>query len=104
MRAILLILIVAVIAVIGAIQLGLIDISQTQPARAPSISAGNGVIRAEAGQAPKFDVETGSVGVGTTEANVALPKVEITKSDTTVKVPAVEVRSPPKPVDQKPQQ
>ena len=82
MRAIIIILILAVVALIAAIQTGLLDITQTRGAQAPEISAtGNGVT-ASGGQAPAFDVETGKVAVGTKEQNV------------TVKVPTLEVRPP----------
>lgn len=101
MRAIFVLLIVAVIGLIAAIQLGLIDIRQTQPATAPSVIAENGVIRAEPGQAPAFDVETGTVGVGTRETNVTVPNLEVTKAQATVNVPSLEVNkpadAPPKP-------
>ena len=92
MRAILLILIIAVVALIAALQAGLININQTRPATAPTVEASDGAVTTSAGQAPKFEVETGSVGVGTREANVAVPEVEIKRGQTTVKVPAVEVR------------
>ncbi|WP_037499084.1 hypothetical protein [Sphingomonas jaspsi] len=94
MRAIFVLLIVAVIGLIAAIQFGLINITQTQPATTPTVTAENGVIRAEPGQAPAFDVETGTVGVGTREANVVVPQVEVTKGQATVKVPTVEVNKP----------
>jgi hypothetical protein len=82
MRAIIIILILAVVALIAAIQTGLLDITQTRGARAPEISAtGNGVT-ATGGQAPAFDVETGKVAVGAKEQNV------------NVKVPTLEVRPP----------
>ena len=92
MRAILLILILAVVAVIAAVATGLLDISQTREARAPSLESSNGAIRAEGGQSPAFEVQTGSVEVGTREANVAVPKVEVKPGQTTVAVPSVEVR------------
>lgn len=92
MRAVLLILILAVVALIAAIQTGLINVTQTQSATAPTVEAGDGAIRTQAGQAPKFEVETGSVGVGTREANVAVPEVEVKRGQATVKVPAVEVK------------
>jgi len=95
MRAILLILILLVVAVIAAIQTGLIDVSQTRDARAPTIEASDGAIRAEGGQTPTFEVETGSVTVGKREANVAVPEVEVRRGQTRVEVPAVEVRRPP---------
>lgn len=94
MRAILLILILAIVAAIAAIATGLVNVSQTQEAKVPTLEAGNGAIRAESGQAPRFDVETGSVGLGTREANVAVPKVEVKRDQATVAVPTVEVRPP----------
>ncbi|MBA3667128.1 MAG: hypothetical protein H0W65_05340 [Sphingomonas sp.] len=87
MRAIFLILILAVVAIIGAVSLGLIDVSQVRGAKAPTVEANNGKITATGGQSPKFEVETGSVGVGTREQNVTAPSV-------TVKVPVVEVNRP----------
>ena len=92
MRAVLLILILAVVALIAAIQTGLVNVTQTRSATAPTVEAGDGAIRTKAGQAPKFEVETGSVGVGTREANVAVPQVQVKRGQATVEVPAVEVR------------
>ena len=92
MRAILLILILAVVAVIAAIATGLVDISQTRQARAPDLEASNGAIRAQGGQPPAFKVETGTVAVGTREADVAVPKIEVTRDKARVEVPSVEVR------------
>lgn len=97
MRAVLLILILAVVALIAAIATGLIDITQTRPASAPDISATDGQIRAQGGEPPAFEVQTGSVAVGTRDANVAVPKVEVTRDQATVKVPSVEVRRPEEP-------
>ena len=97
MRAILLISILAVVALIAAFATGLVDISQTRDARAPSLEASNGAIRAEGGQPPAFEVQTGSVEVGTREANVAVPKVEVKPGHTKVEVPSVEVRRPEEP-------
>lgn len=94
MRAILLILILGIVAAIAAIATGLVNVSQTREARAPTVAAGDGSIRAEPGQAPRFDVETGSVGVGTREANLPVPKVEVKRDQATVAVPTVEVRRP----------
>jgi hypothetical protein len=94
MRAILLILILAIVAAIAAIATGLVNVSQTQGAKVPTVEANDGSIRAEPGQVPRFDVETGSVGVGTREANVAVPKVEVKRDQATVAVPTVEVRPP----------
>jgi uncharacterized membrane protein len=92
MRAVLLVLIVLVVALIAAIQTGLINITQTRSATAPTVEAGEGALRTQAGQAPRFEVETGSVGVGTHQANVAVPEVQVKRGQATVQVPAVEVR------------
>ena len=92
MRAILLIFILAVVALIAAFATGLVGISQTREARVPSVEAGNGAIRAEGGHSPAFKVQTGSVEVGTREANVAVPKLEVKPGQTKVEVPSVEVR------------
>ena len=94
MRAILLILILAIVAAIAAIATGLVNVRQTQEAQIPAVEAADGSIRARAGQAPRFEVETGSVGVGTREANITVPKVEVKRDRATVAVPAVEVRPP----------
>ena len=73
MRAILLVLILAVVGLIVLFATGLLDINQTRPAEPPKVSVtGNGVT-ATGGQAPAFDVETGTVSVGTNQANVTVP-------------------------------
>ena len=81
MRAVLLILIVAVLVILAGVVTGFIDINQIRGARAPEVSATHNGIVAKGGQTPAFDVETGSVEVGTRNA--------------TVKVPALEVKPPP---------
>ena len=91
MRAVFLILIVAVVALIAAVMTGMIDFRLAQPAVAPAVESADGKIVARPGQAPAFDVETGSVGVGSGKT-VAVPKVEIQPSNTRVAVPSVEVR------------
>ena len=82
MRAIILILIVAVVALIAAIQTGFLDIRQTRGAEAPALSANGNGVTAAGGQTPAFDVETGKVAVGTQGKNV------------TVRMPTVEVQRP----------
>jgi hypothetical protein len=94
MRAILLILIIAVVALIAAIGTGYIDISQTREARVPTLAAEDGTIRATEGQSPTFEVQTGTVELGTREANVAVPRVEVKRDNKAVSVPVVEVRPP----------
>ena len=81
MRAILLILIIIVVALIAAVATGFLDITQTRGAKAPQISTvGNGV-SARGGQAPAFDVETGTVAVGTKPANVTVPTLQVVPPD-----------------------
>jgi hypothetical protein len=94
MRAIFLILIVAVVALIVAIQTGLVNISQTRDARAPTVSANTNGVTTTAGQTPEFDVQTGSVGVGSREANVALPTLKVERKSKSVSLPVLEVRPP----------
>ena len=92
MRAVLLVLILGIVALIALFASGLINVSQTREARAPQVEAVDGSIRAQAGQSPAFEVQTGSVEVGTREANVAMPKVEVKRDQAQMKVPSVEVR------------
>jgi len=73
MRAVLVILMLAVVALIVLVATGLVDISQTRPAEAPSVSVNGNGITATGGQTPAFDVETGTVSVGTNQANVSVP-------------------------------
>lgn len=73
MRPILLILILAVVVLIALVATGLLDISQTRPAEAPSVAVTEEGVSATGGQTPAFDVETGSVSVGANQANVSVP-------------------------------
>ena len=82
MRAVILILIVAIVAIILAVGSGFIDISQTREARAPDLSADGNGVNATGGQTPAFDIETGKVAVGAKDQNV------------TMKVPTVEIQRP----------
>jgi len=81
MRAVIFLLIVAVLIIIAGVASGYLKISQRRPAEAPQLTAtGNGVT-AKGGQAPAFDVETGSVKVGTKETTVKVPSIEVQKPD-----------------------
>jgi hypothetical protein len=77
MRAVLLILILAVLAIIVAVATGFLNINQIRGARAPEVSATRNGVVAKGGQAPAFDVETGSVKIGTKDATVKVPSVEV---------------------------
>lgn len=79
MRALLLILIVVVVAGLVAFGTGFLKLSQTQPAKAPEVSATRNGVTAKGGQAPAFDVETGSVKVGTKETTVKVPALVVEK-------------------------
>ena len=80
MRAILLVLILAVVAIIGLVATGLIDIRQVRGAKAPDIDATRNGVTASGGQAPAFDIETGSVSVGSRDANVKVPALKVNQA------------------------
>jgi hypothetical protein len=77
MRAVIFVLIIAVILALIAIWTGFIDINQIRGAQAPQISATHNGITAKGGQAPAFDVETGSVKVGTKQTTVKVPSLQV---------------------------
>ena len=77
MRAVLLVLIIAVVALIVAIATGFLDINQTRGAEAPQVSASHNGVTAAGGQAPAFDIETGQVKVGAKSATVKVPTIEV---------------------------
>jgi hypothetical protein len=77
MRPILLILILGIVALIAAVATGLLDINQVRGAKAPDIDATRNGVIAKGGQAPAFDIETGSVAVGTQQTNVAVPVPQV---------------------------
>jgi hypothetical protein len=77
MRAVILILILVVVAAIALIATGLIDINQIRGARAPDVDVSSNGVTASGGQAPAFDVETGTVSVGTRDANVKVPSLTV---------------------------
>jgi hypothetical protein len=77
MRPILLILILGIVALIAAVATGLVDIRGVRGGKVPDVDrTANGVV-AKGGQAPAFDIETGSVAVGTRQANVVVPVPEV---------------------------
>ena len=76
MRAVLLVLIIAIVAIIIAVATGLLNISQIRGS-APEVSATSNGVVAKGGEAPAFDVETGSVKVGTKDATVKMPTLEV---------------------------
>ena len=91
MRTILLILILAVVALIAAVGTGLINIRQTQSAQLPTVAASNGKVSATGGDAPAFDVQTGSIGVGSKQVQVPAPAITVQRQQKNVTVPAIQV-------------
>ncbi len=82
MRAVILVLILVVVALIAAILTGFLDIRQTRGAQVPDLSSNGSAVTETGGQTPAFDVETGKVAVGSRPENV------------TVQMPTVEVQPP----------
>ncbi|HVE02330.1 MAG TPA: hypothetical protein VNB78_11650 [Sphingomicrobium sp.] len=81
MRAILLILIIVVAVGLIAVTTGFVDINQIRGAKAPQISATRNGVMAKGGQTPAFDIQTGSVEVGTHNATVTVPSVEVQRPE-----------------------
>jgi hypothetical protein len=79
MRTVLIVLMLAVVVVIAGIASGFVDINQIRGAKAPQISATHNGVVAKGGQQPAFDVETGSVKIGTKETTVKVPAVIVEK-------------------------
>ena len=79
MRALLLILIIAVVAILIALASGFLNINQTRQAKAPEVSTTHNGVTAKGGQTPAFDVQTGSVKVGTKETTVKVPALVVEK-------------------------
>ena len=79
MRAVLFIVIVAILLLIGAVATGFLNINQIRGGAAPEITATSNGVVAKGGQAPAFDVETGSVKVGTKETTVKVPSLVVQK-------------------------
>ena len=77
MRAVILVLIIVVLVLLAGVATGYIDINQIRGAKAPEVSTTSNGIQAKGGQAPAFDIETGSVQVGTRNATVKLPDVKV---------------------------
>jgi hypothetical protein len=77
MRSLIIILILVVMVAIAAVATGFVDINQIRGAQAPTVQATGNGIATQGGQAPAFDVATGSIRVGTGEAQVKVPTLEV---------------------------
>ena len=80
MRAVIFILILVILVIIAGVSTGFLNINQIRGAKAPEVTATRNGISAKGGQAPAFDVETGSVKVGTKETSVKVPTLEVQKA------------------------
>ena len=79
MRALFFVLILVVVAALIAVWTGFLDINVLRPAKAPDVSVNGAGVTAANGQTPTFDIETGSVAVGTRSTNVTVPTVRVVK-------------------------
>ncbi len=79
--------IVVIIIVVIAVVFGFLRVQQTQEAKLPAVAVSGG-------QAPKFDVDTATVDVGTKQTDITVPKIE-TKQES-ITVPTVSVDKPGK--------
>jgi hypothetical protein len=77
MRIILFILILVVAALLLALGTGFIRIPMTRSAQSPKVSVNGNGVSVKGGQTPTFDIETGSVAVGTKTSNVSVPVVKV---------------------------
>ena len=77
MRMILLVLILVVLVLLAGVGTGFLDIDQIRGAQAPAVSVGENGVVAKGGQSPAFDVQTGSVEIGSTNATVKVPELQV---------------------------
>ena len=80
MRVLILILILALVVFLILLASGFVSVNQTRSAKTPQVSATGNGITAKGGQAPAFDVETGSVKVGAKETTVKMPALVVKKA------------------------
>jgi len=79
MRTIILILVIIILVAIAAVATGFVDINQIRGAEAPAVSTTQNGVVSKGGQAPAFDVQTGSVTVGSKQTTVNVPSLEVQK-------------------------
>jgi hypothetical protein len=79
MRAILFILIIVVLIVIAGLATGFLNIDQIRGGQAPKLSTNGKGVTAQGGQAPAFDVQAGSVKVGSTQTTMKVPTLQVVK-------------------------
>ena len=81
MRAVLFVIIIAVVAVVAALATGFLNIRQLRGGEPAQVTASGNGVTATGKDPPAFEVQTGSVKVGTTDANVKVkvPKLQVMK-------------------------
>ena len=84
-RFILTILVIAVLVMIVGVATGFINLNSSGQLRAPKVN-----VTAQGGEVPKLDVDTKELVVGTTETNVAVPRIGMEKSK--INVPTIGVK------------
>jgi hypothetical protein len=77
MRAVIFVIIIAVLVLLAAIATGFLHVNQVRPGRVPQVSTTHNGVTAKGGRAPAFEVETGSVRVGTRPATVKVPDIRV---------------------------
>jgi hypothetical protein len=77
MRAVIFVLILAVVAVLIALWSGFLNVSQTREARVPNVATTDNGIAARGGQTPAFDVQTGTVSVEPSNVTLPVPNLEV---------------------------
>lgn len=85
MRALLVLVGLAALALFAAVSLGFVNISQTKTAQMPSI-------KLEGGQAPAFDANVATIELGTENKTIEVPTV--TTENKTIAVPTVHMNKP----------
>ncbi len=79
---------VAVVA-IALFVVWFVDVDQTEEARLPDVN-----VDVEGGNAPEFNVETGSMNVEEGKVDVPVPEVDVKVEEETVSVPTINVEPP----------
>lgn len=80
---------IAVVAVVAA-AVYFVDVDQTKEARLPDVN-----VDVQEGQMPEYDIQTGSISVGSAETEVTVPDVDVSMEEKTVTVPTLNVEPAP---------
>ncbi len=80
-------LILIVGLVVAAFAFGFINIDQVREGKAPTIK-----VETTGGEAPKFDVSTAKIDIGTKKEAVSVPTVDVGTKESSVTVPTISVQ------------